>query len=85
MRHGSYDRLPFGLRYLGPDGARLTLRLQTSVTVVETPEPTLTAIPVGVYLSTEGKNWQEAWVKERTHHPYLLVVTGWATFSKQPW
>jgi hypothetical protein len=20
-------------------------------------------------------------VKERTHHPYLLVVTGWATFS----
>jgi hypothetical protein len=79
-----YD--PAGLGYDGADGAALRVRLQTAVTAVATPDPTVTAIPGGIYFgSTEGTNWQEAWVKERTHHPNLLVVTGWATFSKQPW
>ena len=77
---------PAGLGYVGADGAALRVRLQTAVTAVATPEPTVTAIPGGIYFgSTEGTNWQEAWVKERTHHPYLLVVTGYAPFSKQPW
>jgi hypothetical protein len=79
-----YDRV--GLGYLGPGGKTLSVRLQKAVTAVATPEPTVTTIPGGIYFgSTEGTNWQEAWVKERTHHPYLLVVTGYAIFSKQPW
>jgi hypothetical protein len=36
-------------------------------------------------VSQEGVDWQVAWAKQRSQHPYLLVVYGETTFAQQPW
>jgi hypothetical protein len=46
----------------------------------------MSAIPGGAYFgSTEGASWQETWVRERAHHPYVLLVGASADFATQPW
>jgi hypothetical protein len=36
-------------------------------------------------VSREGVDWQVAWTKQRSQHPYLLLVSGSAVFAQQPW
>ena len=86
----AWNRLGFklddlaGVAYGGPHGEVLSVRPQRSAAPVPTPEPKLSAIP-GAVLSTEGTNWQDAWVKEQAHHPYVLLVGASTAFAKQPW
>jgi hypothetical protein len=88
----AWNRLGFslddlaGVGYVGPHGEVLSVRPQTSVMAVPTPGPKMSAIPGGAYFgSTEGTNWQETWVRERAHHPYVLLVGAATDFAKQPW
>lgn len=75
-----------GVGYAGPNGAVFSVRPQKSVVAVSTPEPRMSVIPGGAYFgSTEGTNWQETWVRERAHHPYVLLVGATTVFAKQPW
>lgn len=75
-----------GVGYVGPHGEVLKVRPQRSAMTVMTPEPQMSAIPGGAYFgSTEGTNWQESWVRERAHHPYVLMVRGATDFATQPW
>jgi len=75
-----------GVGYAGPHGEVLSVRPQRSVVAVSTPGPRMSAIPSGAYFgSTEGTNWQETWVRERAHHPYVLLVSAATDFAKQPW
>jgi hypothetical protein len=85
-RHGySLDDLA-GVGYSGPHGEVLSVRPQRSAVAVPTPGPRMSAIPGGAYFgSTEGTNWQETWMTERAHHPYVLLVGASTDFATQPW
>jgi hypothetical protein len=88
-RHGySLDDLA-GVGYVGYVGSNvevLSVRPQRSAVAVPTPGPRMSAIPGGAYFgSTEGASWQETWVRERAHHPYVLLVGASADFATQPW
>jgi len=83
-RHGYRLEDLDSILYDGPPGATLTVRLQASATPVSTPEPARVAQPGGAYfVSTEGTDWQAAWTPQRSHHPYLLLVSGSFTFAQQ--
>lgn len=75
------------VRYRGSRDAMLTLQLQASTTPAPERDPVIRAqTGRGAYFgSTEGADWQQAWAKQLTQHPYLLVVTGSVVFANQPW
>ncbi|MGH3849008.1 MAG: hypothetical protein ACRDRT_04785, partial [Pseudonocardiaceae bacterium] len=75
------------VRYTGGRDAMLTLQLQASTTPAPERDPVIRAqTGRGAYFgSTEGADWQQAWAKELTQRPYLLLVKGFVVFANQPW
>ena len=85
-QHGYHLEDLAGVGYTGPQDASLGFKPVASSTPVPAVEPMIVARPDGAYfVSKEGADWQVAWTKQRSRHPYLLLVGGLATFAQQPW
>lgn len=86
-RNGYHLKDLVGVGYTGPQGASLGIRPVASSTPVPAVEPTIVVRsgPGAYFASKEGADWQIAWTKQRSRHPYLLLVGGLATFAQQPW
>ena len=86
-QHGYHLEDLAGVGYTGPQGASLGFKPVASSTPVPAVEPTIVVRsgPGAYFVSKEGADWQVAWTKQQSRHPYLLLVGGFATFAQQPW
>lgn len=86
-RHGYHLDDLAGVGYTGPQDGSLGFKPVASSTPVPAVEPTIVVQSgLGAYFaSKEGADWQVAWTKQRSQHPYVLLVGGIATFAQQPW